>query len=175
MKKLMAVLLALTVFVGSASAVEFSIGGKAGAGFAYSHEYSNSNGYTFGSTLVYGADLSVLVGINFVDFADGKAKIGIRPEIGGLLQIPKIGFFSDMRLPVTFTYALNDTFSLGAGVGIGLFDIVDLGLTSDVFALFKAGSGNILVDFSYDLGLINFDEYGKTDHFSLGVGYLYTF
>lgn len=175
MKKLMAVLLALTVVVGSASAVEFSIGGKAGAGFAYSHEYSNSDGDTFGSTLVYGADLSVLAGINFVDFADGKAKIGIRPEIGGLLQIPKIGFYFDMRLPVTFTYDFSESFSLGAGVGIGLFDIVDLGLASDVFALFKAGSGNILVDFSYDLGLVNFEEYGKTDHFSLGVGYLYTF
>ncbi len=167
MKKIVAVLIALTVAVGTASAVEFSVGGKAGASFAYTHEYTNS--------LIGGADISVFAGINFVEFANEKAKIGIRPEIGGLVQIPKFGFYFDMRLPVTFTYAFSESFSLGAGVGIGLFDIVDFSLASDVFALFKAGTGNILVDFSYDLGLVNFEEYGVTDRFSLGVGYQYTF
>ena len=175
MKKIVAVLIALTVAVGTASAVEFSVGGKAGASFAYTHEYTNSDGDSFDSTLIGGADISVFAGINFVEFANEKAKIGIRPEIGGLVQIPKFGFYFDMRLPVTFTYAFSESFSLGAGVGIGLFDIVDFGLASDVFALFKAGTGNILVDFSYDLGFVNFEEYGVTDRFSLGVGYQYTF
>lgn len=175
MKRFFAVLFTLALVAGTASAVEFSIGGKAGAGFVYTHDYKNSEGDTFDSTFIYGANVSVFSGINFVDFADGKGKLGIRPEVGGLIQIPKIGFFFDARLPVTFTYVLNEKVSLGAGVGIGLFDIVDLGLACNAFALFNAGSGNILLDFSYDLGLVNFEEYGKTDCFGVGIGYQYTF
>ena len=171
MKKLMAMLFALGLLVGTASAVDFSVGGKA----LGSVDLGNVGQKNAAAGL--GAGVAAYAGIDFVDL--NICKIGIRPEflfyyssvsiLESGVTSGKGGFFA-VRLPATFTFPIKENVALGAGTGVSWQDIEDFALAFDVFATIKAGPGKVITGISYDLPLTT-----KIHTVYLGVGYQYTF
>lgn len=172
MKRVIVLLLSVFLAINSASAVDFTLGGKGDLAYMAGYRTSGYDSYgnpcydSFNGACV---GVSVYCGIDFVKIGK-KCRFGVRPEISIGGGVP--GFVASVKLPLMFTFIPNRNVDWGLGLGVDVINFCTVGPSFDAFVGIKAGPGKIVINPSISYC------YGSSSTYipvNLGVGYQYTF